>query len=184
MENGRLGEILRGLMRRHHLERRLRQRAAIQLWPAVVGADIARNCWPLLVRDGVLTVGAVNHAWAQTLQLMSTQIVEAFNQRAGESVLREIKVRVGDRAQRPPPASRAVAAPPAAPPLTPEQRARVRELSAHIEDPQLRAQVGRALAGLMRGRRAREAQRGRVCARCGREFAGRGRCCRGCAAKG
>lgn len=166
----KLGDLLRGVLRRYDLERRLRQRAAMDLWPQVVGADIARNCWPQGVRDGVLAVLAANHAWAQTLHLMRTQIIEALNARAGEQALRDITVRVGDRGQRPPRAGAADAPPPAPelPPLTRDEQERVRRLTASIADPGLRLQVQRAVVGIIRRRRQREQSAARVCPACGR----------------
>jgi hypothetical protein len=153
----RLGELLNGVMRRYNLERRARQRAAITLWPEVVGPGIARNCWPLGVRDGVLLVGAANHAWVQTLHLMRAAIAEALNARIGEEAVRDIHVRVADRVQRPGgargrPRSPAVELPP----LTSRQQELVRDLAARIEDPQLQSKVRGALTGLLRLQQLRE----------------------------
>jgi predicted nucleic acid-binding Zn ribbon protein len=184
MERGHLGELLRGVMRRHNLERRVRQRAAMDLWPQVVGPDIARNSWALTVRDGVLHVGVANHAWAQTLHLMRVAITQALNAAAGEEVLRDIRVSVTERARHPHPRARPAGDTPRTsepPSLTRDQQRQVRDLTARIEDPALRAKVRRAVAGLLRLRRLREAQGARPCARCGRLHSGRGRICPGCA---
>jgi len=162
----------------------MRQRAAMDLWPQVVGADIARNSWPLTVRDGVLHVGVANHAWAQTLHLMGAAITQALNAAAGEEALRDIKVSVTERARRAGASARPVGRAPGAselPPLTREQQHQVRELTAQIEDPALRAKVRRAVAGLLRLRRLREAQGERPCPRCGRPLVGSGRACPACA---
>ncbi len=187
MTHERLGELLRGVMRRYNLERRARQHAAINLWPEVVGAGIARNCWPLGVRDGVLLVGAVNHAWAQTLHLMRPAITEALNARVGEEVVREINVCVVDRAQRPEAGGGArrprPTEPAEPPPLTCRQQQLVRELTARIEDPPLQAKVRGALTALLRLQRLRESQPQRACARCGGPLAGRGKWCAACAAR-
>ena len=183
MVRQRLGDLLQEVMRRHHLDDRVRQRAAMGLWPEVVGADIARNAWPLGVRDRVLVVGASNHAWVQTLHLMRAPILEALNARIGGDVLRELQVRVARR-ERPAGAESRPDHGPAQreplPPLTRAEQQRVRDLTAAIEDPALREKVGRAVAGLMRLRRLRQAQGWRQCSRCGRSFVGRGRVCPGC----
>lgn len=183
-KRGHLGELIKGLLRQHDLERRVRQHQAMDLWPEVVGADIARNAWPLGVRDGVLLVGVVNHAWAQTLHLMSVVIIEAVNSRLEESALRDLQVRVtghGHRSRRASGADQDRPRRPSPPALTREEQERVRDLTSGIEDPELKAKVRRAAAGLMRLRRWREAAPQRACARCGRPFSGTGRVCPACA---
>jgi len=180
---GNIGELLDQVIRRHHLDRRMRQRAAMDVWPEVVGRDIARNAWPSSVRDGVLHVRAANHAWVQTLHLMRSQILDALNARLGEQSLNDIRVTVSRQGSRDAPGvaqGADDAAPPALPPLTRDDRERLRNLTAPIEDPELRARVMRAAAGLIRLRRLREAQGWRPCRRCGRSFVGRGHTCAAC----
>ena len=184
----RFGDLLQDLLRRHNLDRRVRQRAAVGLWAEVVGADIARNAWALGVREGVLIVGAANHAWAQTLHLMRGSLLPALNARIGEEVLHDLQVRVGRRpAQRGTPREAPRPVGEALPPLTRAEQQRVRQLTAAIEDPELRTRVAAAAAGLMRLRRLREAQGWRPCRSCGRSFLprsdrgrGRGHDCPAC----
>jgi len=185
-ERGHLGDLIKGLMRRYDLERRARQHQAMDLWPQVVGPDIARNSWPLGVRDGVLLVGAANHAWAQTLHLMSTAILEALNTRLEQPALRDLQVRVAGRGHRPRRDAGADEGRPrraSPPPLTREDQQRVRDLTASIEDAELKAKVRRAAAGLMRLRHLQEAEARRTCAGCGRRFSGAGRVCSACAGR-
>jgi hypothetical protein len=178
MRRERFGDLLHEILRHHNLDRRIRQHAALGLWDEVVGPDIARNAWPLGVRGGALVVGAVNHAWAQTLHLMRTALLEALNARIGADALRDLQVRVARRGQ--PRAARAPSRREALPPLTRAEQQRVRDLTAAIEDPALRARVAVAAAGLMRFRRLRQAQGWHPCSRCGRSFRGRGRTCPAC----
>ncbi|UCH34336.1 MAG: DUF721 domain-containing protein [Armatimonadota bacterium] len=185
LERGRLGEVLDDVMRRHNLARRARQWGALSVWAEVVGKDIARNAWPIRVRDGVLLVGVANHVWAQTLHLMRAAILEALNARLGEEVLREMHVRVTVRDKRTAAARDAgdsTERRSALPPLTREEQERVREIAASVTDPELRAKVRRAAAGLLRLRRLRDTQGRRRCPRCGRPLAAPGRTCSACAA--
>jgi len=182
MRRERFGDLLQDILRQHNLDRRARQRAALGLWDEVVGPDIARNAWPLGVREGALVVGAANHAWAQTLHLMRASLLEALNARIGADALHDLQVRVARR--QPPRAARGARAPSrreALPPLTRAEQQRIRDLTAAIEDPALRTKVAAAAAGLMRLRRLRQAEGWRPCSRCGRSFCGRGRTCLACA---
>jgi hypothetical protein len=180
---GNIGGLIDQVMRRHHLDRRLRQQEAMRLWPEVVGHDIARNAWPSSVRDGVLHVHAANHAWVQTLHLMRAQILEALNGRLGEHTLNDLRLTVSrESSRRATPATSESASEPRAslPALTRAERERLREITAPIGDPDLRVRVMRAASGLMRLRRLREGQGRRPCRRCGRSFVGRGHTCPAC----
>jgi Dna[CI] antecedent, DciA len=64
------------------LERRL-----IEVWAAVVGADVAGNATPVSLRRGRLTVATSSSVWAQTLQLMGESMVERLNGALGEAVV-------------------------------------------------------------------------------------------------
>lgn len=181
--HGQIGDLVNQVIRRHQLDRRVRQSAAMHVWAEVVGRDIARNAWPSSVRDGVLHVRAANHAWVQTLHLMRAQIVDALNARLGEQVLNDIRITASGPRTRAVPAGGADAGEiprQPLPPLTREERERLRDLAAPIEDGELRARVMRAAAGLIRLRRLRETQGWRACRRCGHRFRGRGHTCPAC----
>jgi predicted nucleic acid-binding Zn ribbon protein len=50
--------------------------AAVQrAWPAAVGEAIAREATPVAERSGVVTVACSSSAWAQELDLLSSQIL-------------------------------------------------------------------------------------------------------------
>jgi len=58
-------------------------RLLAQVWPEVVGPEVAANAKPVQLRQGRLVVAASSSAWAQTLQLMSEAIVTRLNERLG-----------------------------------------------------------------------------------------------------
>jgi predicted nucleic acid-binding Zn ribbon protein len=181
---GHLGELIDDVLRRHNLDRRARAQSAVTLWPEIVGADIARNAWPISVAQGTLLVGAANHAWAQTLHLMKQTLLEALGARIGADTLSDIQVRVTPRPRTAPATREQASAPERAqlPRLTREDQQRIHQLTDTIADAELRRKVRRAAIGLMRLRRWREAQGRRCCARCGRPLLSRRRVCPACAA--
>lgn len=54
-----------------------------------MGLEVARNTQPRSLRGGRLTVATSSSVWAQTLQLLSGQIVARVNTALGEALLRE-----------------------------------------------------------------------------------------------
>lgn len=160
----RLGDLLGGVAP----ERSSASARLAEVWPLATGADIAHNAVPTSLRAGKLIVAASSPAWAQTLQLMSPQLLERLNALLGAGAVREMVCRTagwpgagGGGA-----AAGAAAAEGAAEGeqrsgssgLSEEEEAAVREVEGAACDPGL----GATLAGLMRAslRRGRARQSG------------------------
>ena len=55
-------------------------------WPEIAGPLVSRNAIPLSLRNGVLTVVARNHAWAQELQMSKPTLLARIRETLGERV--------------------------------------------------------------------------------------------------
>ena len=66
------------------------------VWNSVVGEAIARQAQPQQIRAMVLWVTVSNSTWMQQLEFMKRQIVERINERIGETVIRDIRFRIGE----------------------------------------------------------------------------------------
>jgi len=55
-------------------------------WPEIAGPLVSRNATPLSLRNGVLTVAARNHAWAQELQMGKTTLLSRIRETLGEKI--------------------------------------------------------------------------------------------------
>jgi len=55
-------------------------------WPEIAGPLVSRNAIPLSLRNGVLTVVARNHAWAQELQMSKTTLLSRIRETLGERI--------------------------------------------------------------------------------------------------
>ena len=62
-----------------------------RIWPAAVGAELARQSAPTAERGGALTVSCADSMWAQELDLMSPQILSELNARLGEPTLTRLR---------------------------------------------------------------------------------------------
>ena len=70
-----------------------------RVWPAVVGAAIAREAAPESEHDGVLTVACSAAVWAQELDLMGPALVERLNASLGSDAVRGLRCRATSRAR-------------------------------------------------------------------------------------
>ena len=61
---------------------------------AAVGADVARHCRPVAVRDGVLEAIVDSSTWCQTLRLRAPEILAALQSVLGDDAPRDLWLRV------------------------------------------------------------------------------------------
>lgn len=117
----------------------------VAVWPAAVGAEIARNAWPArIARDGTLHVSVSSSTWAFEL----TQLEQTIRTRLGEALEQPLpRLRFAPGLI---PEVRAEDEPNAAPPPRIEPRAedlaRADEIAATVSDENLRKVVARAAA--------------------------------------
>ena len=65
-------------------------------WPEIAGPLVSRNAAPLSLRNGVLTVVARNHAWAQELRMSKIPMMERIRETVGERIpMSDIRFTVG-----------------------------------------------------------------------------------------
>jgi hypothetical protein len=126
----------------------------VDAWPEAVGEAIARNAWPARVaRDGTLHVSTSSSAWAFELAHLAPELLARLAGVLHESAPKALKFSPG-----PLPESLAqeggTTAPHPPPDPTPAERALAGQISAEIEDEQLRELVARAAAASLAGRRS------------------------------
>lgn len=123
----------------------------VRAWPAAVGDTVARHAWPgRIARDGTLRVSTSSAAWALELTLLEETVLERLRDALGETAPRRIRFAPG-----PIPDLRAAgeSRPRATAPPLPADVRRAAELTAEMEDGELRRLVARAAAAsLARGR--------------------------------
>jgi hypothetical protein len=126
----------------------------VAAWPGAVGEAIARNAWPARVsRDGTLHVATSSSAWAFELTQLAPKLFERLSPLLGESAPKALKFSPGPVPEFAGAAAETSAAP-TRPSPTPEERALAAEMSAEIEDEELRDLIARAAAASLAGQRA------------------------------
>ncbi len=112
----------------------------VEAWPAAVGDVVARNAWPArIARDGTLVVNTKDAVWAFELGHRSAEILGRL-----ELGLKAAKFAPGPIPEATLVVSEATSKPPPSP--TDAEVARAAELTAGIDDDELRERVARAAA--------------------------------------
>jgi hypothetical protein len=117
----------------------------LEVWPAAVGDSIAANAWPArIARDGTLHVNTSSSSWAFELAQLAPTIVDKLAEKLGEKGPKALRFAVGHLPEPASPATEVVRT--EAPAPSPEALQTAAELTAEIEDEELRKRVARAVA--------------------------------------
>ena len=86
----RIGDALGRVLARLNLLEPIKRQSAIQLWPSVVGEQLAARTRPLRLSGRTLIVSVPEAALRNELSLRMTQLVKKYH-RLGYTFIREIK---------------------------------------------------------------------------------------------
>jgi predicted nucleic acid-binding Zn ribbon protein len=72
-----------------------------RVWAQAVGETVAREAAPVAMRGATLTVACRSAVWAQELDLMSAQVLDALEGALGERIVDGLRCRADRAAIRP-----------------------------------------------------------------------------------
>lgn len=84
-------DILEGLP----VKERVKEYRLWKGWASLVGDQIAKNCRPERIKDGILFLKVSSPVWAQQLQFMKGMVIEKVNRFMGDKGVKELRFRVG-----------------------------------------------------------------------------------------
>ncbi|UCF95302.1 MAG: DUF721 domain-containing protein [Desulfobacterales bacterium] len=90
-----IGRIIEGLLQKYRRESDQDLLQIWHLWDEVVGAPIARNAKPAAYKGKLLLVHVTNSVWIHQLQFLKNDIVHQLNAAAGQTLVEEIKFKIG-----------------------------------------------------------------------------------------
>ncbi len=170
-ETATVGSLLQSLVAQMGLAGRLQRELALLRWNEAVGAEVARQAWPVGFKGATLIVRARNSAWAAQLAYLKGAILDRLHELTGTQAVSDIqwvvgRGRDGEWAAEEDPPQETPSVPPDHP-LPPGTAERLHALAAFIPDPVLRGAFVAAAAAAYR-RSAWGRNRGwRPCPRCG-----------------
>ncbi len=86
-----IGDVMRGFIQAARMDARLEELRAIDLWPALVGSEIARRSPRPVVKGGVMYVSVANAGLRHELYLMRSRLCRMLNEMLDNAVIKEIR---------------------------------------------------------------------------------------------
>ncbi len=87
-----LGEALRELLHQYGIAQRVKEFEAVNLWPEIVGEQIAKVATAKDVQDGRLYVEVANSTWRNELYYMKPDIIVKLNKKLGQNLIHDIQL--------------------------------------------------------------------------------------------
>jgi predicted nucleic acid-binding Zn ribbon protein len=91
----RIGDILPAVLKSVGLDKKLKERELLSLWPTVVGEEIAARTRAVRVDRGVLYVQVSHSAWLQELHFMEKEIFRKLRETAPDIEFHRIRFETG-----------------------------------------------------------------------------------------
>lgn len=88
-----VGDVLRQALQMHGLADRLYETRAINLWPSIVGEEIAAQSARPYVNNGIMTIHVRNASLRHELNMSRSSLVNIFNETLGREVIKELYFR-------------------------------------------------------------------------------------------
>jgi hypothetical protein len=87
--------ILSAALKQWGVKHKYNQQSAINHWPEIVGAEIAKHSCPTKIEYGIIVVTVANSAWCHHLSMMKQNIITKLNDFIGEKLINDIRFQAG-----------------------------------------------------------------------------------------
>lgn len=81
----RVDEVLAGVLEKHGVQKQVQRIGVLELWPEIVGEQLARVTRVKGVDEDALFVEVRSSAWLMELSMMKEDFLERVNERLGEA---------------------------------------------------------------------------------------------------
>lgn len=92
-----VADILAGIVGNRRWDDRLQGVSLFDLWPDVVGAELAQHVTPVRLAGGVLVVEVSSPPWATQVTYLAEELIERCNDALPHPMVTKIEVRVARR---------------------------------------------------------------------------------------
>lgn len=86
----RVGSLLQQVLEKHGVDKQIERLGVLELWPEIVGAQLAEVTRAKGVDDAALFVEVRSSAWLTELSMMKDDFLERVNERLGEAAIERI----------------------------------------------------------------------------------------------
>ena len=89
-----ISQLLDKLIKQKNWSKKIKQHTVFELWPEVVGQDIAQRTCPYVIRGSILWIRVSDSVWMQQLHLQKPLILEKINGRLKGAVISDLRFQV------------------------------------------------------------------------------------------
>lgn len=86
----RVGSVLQGILEKHGVDKQIERIGVLELWPEIVGPQLAEVTRAKGVDEAVLFVEVRSSAWLSELSMMKEEFLERVNARLGDVEIERI----------------------------------------------------------------------------------------------
>jgi predicted nucleic acid-binding Zn ribbon protein len=86
----KVAAVLQGVLEKHGVDKQIERLGVLELWPEIVGEQLAAVTRAKGVDDAALFVEVRNSAWLSELSMMKDQFLERVNARLEDAVIERI----------------------------------------------------------------------------------------------
>ena len=87
---GKIGSSIESVLEQLGILGRIKQYKILELWPEIVGEQIARASAVESIRNGKLFVKVKHPVWRNELQFLKAEIIRKVNDRMGSEFIKDI----------------------------------------------------------------------------------------------
>ncbi len=86
-----VGDILRQVLTESNMSGKLAELKAAELWPQLIGTDLASRCMKPYVKDGIMTIRVLDAPLRQEFHMQRSSMVRALNRILEIPVIKDIR---------------------------------------------------------------------------------------------
>lgn len=86
-----VGDVLRKIIDEANLGNKLDELRAAEIWPGIIGPDLASRCMKPCVNKGIMTIRVNDAALRNELNMHRSAIMRTINTRLGRDVLSDLR---------------------------------------------------------------------------------------------
>ena len=86
-----VGKALNGILKDLGLQGRINQYRVLEMWPEIVGENIAKYTKAERVQENIIYIKVKNNTWRTELQFQKNIILENISQKVGKGIIKDIR---------------------------------------------------------------------------------------------
>lgn len=134
----KLGNVLKGILKKHNISFDSEEQRLLEVWYKAVGPQISAQTRPDKLRRNTLFVKVSSSVWMQQLHNLKSEIIEKFNQLMEKELVRNVHFSIGEIPSNLPKKSHPEAFSPESYPLKDKEKKFIEKSTSSVVDKELK----------------------------------------------